>query len=184
MVESEVGGDLSAGQFPDARRLAELVSDVTEIVCGTNFVPIFDVPRGESLCGRMVLMPIRGDRDISVVLSSDVSGVQGICAAMFGSPSDKLTNAMIEDSTRELLNMVAGRIKTALEIDQALGLPRITSLAEISKDTGIGVRDAILLRGKGVADVNLWVFEKVAQAPYAEKMRAFRSLFRRPDRPE
>ena len=55
--------------LPDALTLSRLVSNVTESASGTRFVPAADdLTRDQSICGRMVLLPIQGALDISVVL--------------------------------------------------------------------------------------------------------------------
>jgi Chemotaxis phosphatase CheX len=175
-------GDPPKAVLPDALTLAALVSNVTDTICGTKFVPADDMMRGQSICGRMVLLPIKGIRDISVVLSCDSSGGRALGAALRRCPPDQLTRAMIDDSIAELLNMVAGQIQTALEIDQPLGLPRTTSLSEISQKTGVGFSDSILLTSQGLGDLKLWIFETTAPvepAPRATSGRTFRSLFQR-----
>jgi hypothetical protein len=174
--------DQPAVAFPDALTLAALVSNVTETICGTKFVPADDMLRGQSICGRMVLMPIKGLRDISVVLSCDTSGGQALGAALRGCPRDQLTRAMIDDSIAELLSMVAGQIQTALEIDQPLGLPRPTSLAELAQGGGVSFDDSILLTSQGLGDLKLWIFETASpgeQTPQGKTRRTFRSLFQK-----
>lgn len=173
--------------LPDALTLADLVSEVTETMCGAKFIPAQDpqgeYPQGgESICGSMVLLPIPGVRDISVVMSSDASGAQALGSALCYCPREQLTKAMIDDAIAELVNMVAGRIKAALEIDQMLGLPRATSLAEISQSAGVDFSDGILLTSQGIADLKLWIFEtfvSFGQTPEAERGRTNRSLFRK-----
>jgi hypothetical protein len=174
--------------LPDALTLARLVSNVTEIACGATFAPADSAARGQSICSRMVLIPIRGERDISVVLSCDGAGGQALGAALRACPSNQLTPSMIDDAIAELLNMVAGQIQTALDIDQPLGLPRPTSLAEMSQRAGVRFEDAILLTSKGLSDLNLWIFETVTiseETPPTQPQtptsfsRKFRSLFRK-----
>jgi Chemotaxis phosphatase CheX len=176
-------GEHKAGSLPDALTLADLVSNVTETICGTKFIPANDSDRGQSICGRMVMLPIKGPRDITIVLSCDAAGGQALGAALRGCPRNQLTRAMIDDSIAELLNMVAGQIQTALEIDQPLGLPRSTSLAEIAQGGGVGFDDSILLTSKGLGDLKLWIFEKTSptqDAPTVTKSGGmFRSLFRK-----
>lgn len=90
---------------------------------------------------------------------------------------------MIDDAIAELLNMVAGQIQAELEIDQRLGLPRRTTLAELSKEGGVDFNDSILLTSEGLGDLKVWVFERtlpVESAPHAPSVGVkFRSLFRK-----
>ena len=161
---------------------------MTGTAAGTTFAPAKDdLARGLSICGRMVLLPIQGARDISVVLSCDAAGGRALGAAIWSRPADQLTKEMIDDAIAELLNMVAGQIQSELEIDQRLGLPRRTSLAELSQGGGVSFDDSILLTSDSFGDLKLWVFERVARTD-AETSRPgiakrFRSLFdKRPQR--
>ena len=145
--------------------MARLVSNVTETMCHASFVPAGDSERGESVCGRMALLPIRGARDISIVLSCDQPGARALAAGLFGCPQDEVSPEMIDDAVAELLNMVGGQITSALSLDQALGLPRRTSLAELAGGQGVGIDDSVLLRSDGSVDLKLWIFERAAAAP-------------------
>lgn len=171
------------GALPDAVTLAGLVSNVTETVCGATFAPADGIVRGESILGRMVMLPIPGARDIRIVLSCDGAGGRALGSVLRNCPREQLTRAMIDDAIAELLNMVAGQIQRALEIDQPLGLPRPTSLAELSEAGGVGFEDAILLSSPALADIKLWIFEihPLHQAVAVPKAKAgmFRSLFRK-----
>lgn len=167
--------------LPDTAALARLVSEVTGPMCGTTFTPAADHVRGQSICGRMFLLPIPGERDIRIVLSSDAAGCEALGAAMFGRPRDQLTRDMTDDALRELLNMVGGQIQTFLRIDQQLGLPRPTNMAELATMGGAGLLDAQLLTSNGTGDIKMWIFETTGN----EKERGapagglVRSLFRK-----
>jgi Chemotaxis phosphatase CheX len=181
-VISREGGARTGG-LPDAATLARLVSNVTEVVSSTKFVPADDSARGQSICGRMVLLRIQGARDISVVLSCDSTGAKSLAAALCHCPHEQLTREMIDDAIAELLNMVAGQIQAELHIDQPLGLPRPTTLSELSQGEGVAFEDSVLLTSEGLGDLKLWVFERTVQADGAKPLpatgRGFRSLFRK-----
>jgi hypothetical protein len=172
-----------AGGLPDAVTLARLVSAVTEGISGTRFVPADDSARGQSICGRMVLLPIQGARDISVVLSCDATGGEALAAAFLGCPTDQLTRQRIDDAIAELLNMVAGQIQSELEIDQPLGLPRPTTLAELSQGGDVAFEDSILLTSEGLGDLKVWVFERTPPVERSARRSGIgagvRSLFRK-----
>lgn len=159
-IVSPGAGPSAPGAMPDAATLARLVSNVTETLAGTTFSPAHDRDRGHSICGRMVILPIPGARDISVVLASDAAGSRALAAALRGCPPDQVTPTMISDGISELLNMVAGQIQCELQIDQQLGLPRSTSLAELSDEGGVSFHDSILLTSDSLGDLKLWVFER------------------------
>jgi chemotaxis phosphatase CheX-like protein len=176
------GGPRTRG-LPDAVTLARLVSNVTEVVSATRFVPADDSARGQSICGRMVLLPIKGARDISVVLSCDSAGAQALASALCHCSRDQLTREMIDDAIAELLNMVAGQVQAELQIEQSLGLPRPTTLSELSQGGGVAFEDSVLLTSEGMGDLKLWVFERTVPAEGAPPMpgigKGFRSLFRK-----
>ena len=164
------GGPFGRGgtsELPDAATLAQLVSNVTRVSCGATFTPADDAARGESICGRMVLMPFRGERDISVVLSCDGAGARALAAGLRRADPRELTRQMIDDSIGEFLSMVSGQVQRALQIDQPLGLPRPTTLAEIAEKTGVGLRDSILLTSQGLSELSIWVFETDHSSPEA-----------------
>ncbi len=169
--------------MPDAATLARLVSNVTETLAGTTFSPAHDRDRGHSICGRMVILPIPGARDISVVLCCDSSGGRALAAALRHCPPEHITPTMINDGIAELLNMVAGQIQSELQIDQQLGLPRSTSLAELSDNGGVSFHDSILLTSDSLGDLKLWVFERITPTddgkPRALFKNGVRSLIRK-----
>jgi hypothetical protein len=146
-------------KLPDPVELAALVSNVTQTMCGTTFVPDDPLSRGESLCGQMVMIPLIGEGNIIVVVASDGQGSRSLGAAFLGCPRQQLTQQMIDDTIAELLNMVAGQISAALGYTHTLGLPRRTNLAEIASGDGHGFEDAVLLRSEGRIDLRLWILE-------------------------
>ena len=162
----------------NAENLASLVSAVTETMCATKFSPWDPMARGESLAGKMVMLPLEGKRKIKIVLAYDGRGGRALAAKLFAMAPDKLTPELVDDAVHELLNMVAGQVSRCLKIDQRLGLPRKTNMAEIAAEGGPETSDAILLRSEGNADLRLWVFERVdaaagpAKAPIAGRVRS------------
>jgi hypothetical protein len=155
-----------------------MVSSVTGTMCGTIFEPADSSTRGESICGQMVLLPIEGVRHVSVLLACDVAGGRTLAAAMFGMERAEVTPDLADDAMRELLNMVAGQVTRALRLDAALGLPCVTTLAELAKQGGIGIEDGVLLRSTGKVDLRLWIFERASHASSEPEAAAKGGLFR------
>jgi hypothetical protein len=145
----------------NAESLASLVTSVTEAMCEVKFNPWDPMARGESLAGKMVLLPLEGERKISIVLAYDARGGRALASKLFRLTPDQLSSDLIDDAVRELLNMVAGQVSRSLKIDQRLGLPRPTNMAEIAAEGGPGAADSVLLRSEGQADLRLWIFERV-----------------------
>jgi hypothetical protein len=167
--------------LPDAPLLAKMISNVTRAMCATTFVPGDPLERGESLCGQMAMLPLTGQRSFTVVVSSDSRGSRALGAAFFGCDEKQLTQAMVDDSIAELLNMVAGQISGALAMNLTLGLPRRATLADLVSSGGSGIADAALFRSEGDVDLWLWIFENhaatnVAATPSSQP--AQRSIFR------
>lgn len=174
--------DRALSSLPDPETLAKLVSNVTKTMFAVSFVPAEATERGESVCFRMVLMTIAGPRKIHIVLSSDREGSAALAANLFGCSAKDLDRQMVDDAIAELLNMVAGQLVPAMRLDQAIGLPRLTTLAEFSALGGPGLSDTVLLRSDSNLHLRLWIFEEhQAPAESVPKSRTgrFRSLIGR-----
>ena len=168
--------------LPEPTVLARMISSVTHAMCATTFAPEDPLARGESLCGQMAMIPLTGDRNFAVVVASDSRGSRALGSAFYGCADAELTQEMVDDAIAELLNMVAGQISSALQLDLTLGLPHRTTLTEIMASGGEGIADAALFRSAGKADLWLWVFENhpaAVAAPQQPKKATFRSILRR-----
>lgn len=108
----------------DEKKLVSLVSEVTSSICGVAFSLASHVDPAPWL---IATLPISGGRPITVGIVSDEAGCRALASGMLQCPPATLDRALIEDTIREILNMVAGQVKTAMSLDQALGLPRIIS---------------------------------------------------------
>jgi hypothetical protein len=149
---------MSMPSLPDARTLAALVTNVTQPMCGISFIPAEPQVRSPTLRWRVASLPIRGTHPVRVTLSSDQSGCETLGSALFAIPREELESSMIDDSLCELLNMAAGQIKSALGLDQALGLPKIVA-ADTLPPTPEGEPSGVVLRSQGVVDLVISVFE-------------------------
>lgn len=168
----------------DVDEIAAMVSAVTQVLCGARFAPWDPMARGESLSGRMVLLPMEGPRRIRIALACDARGSRALASAMFGCRPCDVVPRQIDDAIQELLNVVAGQVQRKLKIEQPLGMPRRTNLAELSEAAGVGIEDAVLLRSQGDVDIRLWIFEQHEPAPAVDAPAAlgrstFRSLIKR-----
>jgi hypothetical protein len=142
--------------IPDAGTLAQLVSNVTQTMCGISFSAAAGEAPSSELCWRVATLPITGDRPMRVVLSSSRRGCTALGAALFSCEPDTLDDSMIEDSLRELLNMAAGQIKGALALDQALGLPEIVAG---SADSARALHKGVVLRSQDDLGLLIWISE-------------------------
>lgn len=107
-------------------RVAQLVSAVTQTLVGMTFAAdARPVPAQPSGAFRVALLPIPGSRLVTVALASDEPSCAALAARMFQVPPGEVDATMIDDMLSELANITAGRLKGAMALDQALGLPQI-----------------------------------------------------------
>jgi len=165
-------------KLPDSHTLAALVSNVTRTMCGVSFVPGDAMARGESICRRMAMIPLRGDPNVTVVVASDARGSRALGAAFFGRSPTEITQQMADDAISELLNMVAAQISNALGDAHQLGLPTSTTLPQIAASGGFRLDDAALLHSEGEIDLGLWILESPAKGADAAA-GGLRSLIRK-----
>jgi hypothetical protein len=153
--------------LPDAVTLATLVSNVTGTMCGITFQPADPATPNTALLWRVAILPIEGThagaRSLRVALSSDQAGCLALGSALLGFAPADLDAATIDDSLCELLNMAAGQIKSALALDQALGLPRIIPASQLSPSVEAALRGGVLLRSQGTADLLIWISEETSK---------------------
>ena len=136
-------------------KLAALVSNVTETMCGMSFQMTGTYPAFHP-DARTAALTIEGPKPIMVALSADPASCSAIGEAMFGLPADQIEPGMIEDVLRELVNMTAGQVKQAMAVDDALGLPSIVTEIDLLKVLDQPKISNTSLRAGGVKLV-LWV---------------------------
>jgi hypothetical protein len=142
-------------ECPSAEALATLVSGVTETMFGFSFElarEAIDEPGFEPPAWRTAAIPI-GTARFSVAIASDQPTGQKLAGLMFGLEPQEVDDGMGEDALRELVNIIAGRVKSSMGVDEALGLPKL--VAHVIQGSEIGWRTATL-HGKGRAVV-VWV---------------------------
>jgi hypothetical protein len=145
--------------LPTPDKLASLVSGVTETMCGLTFEPD-QAGDGTALAWRTAVLPITGERPLTVGLSSDEHGLGELSAAMFAVPRDQVDSSMMNDSLCELVNMTAGLLKSVLALNQALGLPKVLIGPE-APPVPPKSPHVLILKAKTLG-LCLWVYEGVA----------------------
>lgn len=141
--------------------MASLVSGVTQTMLGLTFVPDAERVPSPRLVWRTALLPIAGERPLTVGLSTDETGCSRLSAAMFSCAPGEVDQAMMNDSLCELVNMTAGLLKSALSLDQALGLPKILAAADGPPPPPPAGPHAIVLKADALGLV-LWIYEGIA----------------------
>lgn len=140
--------------LPDAQTLARLVSNVTSTMLGISFKPV-DAPPMMAGVWRTALLPIPGARPVVVGLASEFQSSQRLSAAMFSCKEADVDQPMRDDSLRELANMTAGLVKSALGLDALLGLPIIKEGADVPERKPI---ESVFVRAESLG-LFLWVSE-------------------------
>jgi hypothetical protein len=146
--------------LPSPDGLASLVSQVTDTMLGISFVPDDRASLSEDLRWKTALLPIPGLRPLTVGLSSDRVGCAALSAAMFSVTAAEVDMEMMDDSLRELVNMTAGLLKTALVLDQSLGLPKVFASDQIPGSLGAPCGHTLVLKARDLGLV-LWVNEGI-----------------------
>ncbi len=147
--------------LPPPETMAALVSGVTQTMLGLTFVPDGRTAPPGHLVWRTAVLPIAGERPLTIGLSSDEAGCSQLSAAMFACPRDEVDQHMMNDSLCELVNMTAGLVKSAMSLDQALGLPKIVSASEAPPPPPPAGPQAIVLKADALGLV-LWIYEGIA----------------------
>lgn len=140
--------------LPDAQALATLVTNVTSTLLGISFRPV-DSPPDLAGAWRTALLPIPGARPVVVGLASEFESSQRLSATMFSCRAAEVDQPMCDDSLRELANMTAGLVKTALGLDALLGLPIIKEGATMPQRTPV---QSVFVRAESLG-LLLWVTE-------------------------
>ena len=108
------------------------------------------------------MIPMRGDPNITVVLTVDDWSGCALAAAFFSCAPRDVTQSMIDDVAAELLQMMAGQITGALPYRYSLGLPSRTTRNELNRKN-LDFEQLILLRSEGEIDLGLWVLQERAR---------------------
>jgi hypothetical protein len=148
---------------PDPKALATLVSNVTQTMMGMSFAAKDFSDASEKrrfdASWRTAMLPIPGQRPVTIALSSDQKSSAALCAAMFSVGENAIDESMMDDALSELVNMTAGQIKGALGLDQALGLPKIVKDPELTRIGEVPWRCVALQAGR--VELVVWLAEHV-----------------------
>jgi len=145
--------------LPTPEKMASLVSGVTKTMCGLTFEPDLGASSKE-LRWRTAVLPIPGERPLTVGLSSDENGLSILSAAMFAVEKGEVDSSMMNDSLCELVNMTAGLLKSVMSLNQALGLPKVLAGPDTPPVPSPTNPHVLVLRAKA-AGLCLWVYEGV-----------------------
>jgi hypothetical protein len=106
----------------ETAEMARIVSQVTEPVLGITFSASHDALK-LGTDWKTAALPIHGGNPLTVAVAADDACCRQLGATMFATAAENVDETMVADALCELVNMTAGLVKSALRIDQALGLP-------------------------------------------------------------
>lgn len=140
---------MNVTELPSPETLANLVTRVTETMFGVSFGLQSGSESGTvpQQAWKAALLPIEGERQLTVAVAADPEGCRMMASAIFSCEQDAVDDEMIIDSLSELANIVAGQIKVAMAVDDALGLPRIVDTSDPLWSPPSTWRSATLSRG-------------------------------------
>ena len=92
---------------------------------------------------------------MTVAIGADEPGCFAMASGLLQMAPNELDPGMVEDSLREILNMVAGHIKRAMAIDLALGLPEIVPFTEMERRMKAGGQKVAVTTGR--VNLTVWV---------------------------
>jgi hypothetical protein len=107
----------------ETAEMARIVSQITESVLGITFTEASAPQATVGTDWKTAALPIQGGFPITVMVAADDACCRTLGATMFATPAERVDDTMVADALCELVNMTAGLLKSALHIDQALGLP-------------------------------------------------------------
>jgi CheY-specific phosphatase CheX len=122
--------------------------------CGLSFNPAGD----EAISAkpwRTAALPIKGGTPMTVAIGADETACFAMASGLLQMAPNELDPGMVEDSLREILNMVAGHIKRAMAIDLALGLPEIVPFTEMERRMKAGGQRVAVTTGR--VNLTVWV---------------------------
>jgi hypothetical protein len=122
--------------------------------CGLSFNPAGD----EAISAkpwRTAALPIKGGQPMTVAIGADEPACFAMASGLLQMAPAELDPGMVEDSLREILNMVAGHIKRAMAIDLALGLPEIVPFSEVERRMKAGGQKVAVTTGR--VHLTVWV---------------------------
>ena len=131
--------------LPGAEAVARLVNVVTGTMFGVHFRVAGPTDVGRTEIFRAAELLLGGDRPLRVAVGADEQSCRALAVAFFGCAPAAADDSMIDDALRELANMAAGQIKSAVAPDEELTVPRIVAAGcFVRVEEGSEARDVVL----------------------------------------
>jgi hypothetical protein len=147
--------------LPSPEMLANVVDETSQAMYGLPISFAGECERGlpGARDNATVIVPLIGAPLYIITARADEKGGSALASAMFSCDSADANPEMVEDSLRELCNIVAGQVKSLIAQDHEIGLPsRLTddgTLRDVHQWSGA----RLLVGGRGTAEVDIAVAE-------------------------
>jgi hypothetical protein len=148
-------------ELPSPETLANVVDETSQAMYGMAITFAGECERGlpGAHHNATVIVPLIGAPLYIITARADDNGGSALASAMFSCETADTNAEMVEDSLRELCNIVAGQVKSLIAQDHEIGLPsRLTddrTLHDVHQWSGA----RLLVGGRGNAEVDIAVAE-------------------------
>jgi hypothetical protein len=148
--------------LPTPETLANVVDETSQAMFGVPVMYAGDcdngLPTSTSPTEPTVIVPLIGNPLYIITAHADQHGGPSLASAMFSCELNDTSPEMVEDSLRELCNIVAGQVKSLMAPDHEIGLPSrltdSTTLKDVQQWSGAKIRV-----GSGASSVDIGVAE-------------------------
>jgi hypothetical protein len=148
--------------LPTPETLATVVDETAQAMFGVPVMYAGDcdngLPTSSDPTEPTVIVPLIGNPLYIITAHADKTGGPSLASAMFSCELDDTNPEMVEDSLRELCNIIAGQVKSLMAPEHEIGLPsRLTdasTLRDVQQWSGAKIRV-----GSGSSSVDIAVAE-------------------------
>ena len=148
-------------ELPTPETLANVVDETTQAMFGVPVTYAGDCGNGLPTADSekpTIIVPLIGNPLYIVTAHADRSGGPSLASTMFSCTPDEANEEMVEDSLRELCNIVAGQVKSLVAPEHEIGLPSRLTDADTLKDA-LNWSGAKIRFGSSAAPIDIAVAE-------------------------
>ncbi len=141
----------------DVDELEQVTTSVWELMMESAIVRADASVLSPDAGSKVAFIRLNGAYNGTIALHLDDGLVRAAAATMFGTPNDAVTSAEMDDTARELANMVGGNVKCLVEQPTELGLPQLAAAGQFTVD-GASERCRLAFQHDGAA-LHVTVYE-------------------------
>jgi CheY-specific phosphatase CheX len=123
--------------LPTPAALASIVDEVSQAMYGVSIRYAGECAVSMPVCNATaatIVLPLIGDPLYLISAHADSKGGAALASAIFNCESHEANYDMVEDSLRELCNMVAGQVTTLIAQQHEIGMPSRLTDSDMLKD--------------------------------------------------